>query len=296
LFEITPAIKEECPFPFEVRSTAGIGKPYWVKSDERPKRTGEFCEFGISLFTGFVRQAGAGCAAGLRKRGNSELRAILLIGPPGCGKGTQGRALSRLYNIPALSTGDILRSEVESGTPLGRRVRSMLDAGELVGDEAVNRMVAERLSKPECSAGFILDGYPRTVPQAEHLDTLLEQLRFAEPAVLHFDLDEAVVLNRLSGRRFCPICGRIYNLAYRPPVDHDFCDDDGMILVRRRDDAVEIVRDRLRAYAATTPAVLAYYRGRNVHRVDASRTPGEISADIAGRLDTSLEDSRVYAA
>lgn len=224
------------------------------------------------------------------------MQVIIMIGPPGCGKGTQGRALSQLYDVPVLSTGDILRSEVEAGTPLGQLVNSILASGGLVGDDLVNRIVAERLSKPECGMGFILDGYPRTVPQAEYLDGLLERLEFPEPSVLHFELDEATVLNRVSARRFCPVCGRTYNLVYQPPAEHDFCDDDGMILVRRGDDAAEIVMDRLRTYAASTQPVLAYYGGRNLHRIGAHRGVGEIFDDITARIEAPVDTNSVFAA
>jgi adenylate kinase len=208
---------------------------------------------------------------------------VVMIGPPGSGKGTQSRLLTQLFNIPAFSTGDILRAEASAGGALGREVRQTLDAGALVNDDLVNRVVAERLSRPECSKGAILDGYPRTVAQAQYLDRLMHKLGLNPAEVLNFEIDENTLLSRVSARRYCPVCGRIYNLVTQPPADFDFCDDDGMILVARKDDESEIIRQRLRAFEHETAPVLKHYRGR-LHRIQAIKSAEDVLAEIEARL------------
>lgn len=206
-----------------------------------------------------------------------------MLGPPGCGKGTQGRLLTRLLDIPAYSTGDILREQGSLGTALGNEVRRVLNAGALVNDDLVNRTMTERLADAACSRGVILDGYPRTVAQAQHLDRLLKKKARQPAVVLHFEIDEATVLSRLTSRRYCPVCGRVYNLVSQPPADIDFCDDDGMILVARKDDDPAIVRERLRHYDQLTGPVIRHYRGR-LHRIDATRGAQELLTEIESRL------------
>jgi adenylate kinase len=209
---------------------------------------------------------------------------LVMIGPPGSGKGTQARNLTQVFDIPAISTGDILRAESQSDTPLGRRVRALIDAGRLVGDEIMNQIVENRLSRPDCTDGFILDGYPRTVAQAQFLDRVLPKLGLPLPKVLHFELQERVLVDRLCARRYCPVCGRIYNLVSQPPADHDFCDDDGMVLSRRTDDTEDVVLLRMRTYQRETEPVLAFYRGRELHRLDAGRGALEVFEEIERRV------------
>jgi adenylate kinase len=208
---------------------------------------------------------------------------VVLIGPPGCGKGTQGRMLQQLLNIPALSTGDILRAEAEAGTPLGKEVRAVVEAGALVNDDLVNRVVAGRLASPELSRGVVLDGYPRTVAQAQYLDRLLRKLGMPAATILNFEIDEATVFARLTTRRQCPLCGRVYNMVSQPPAHVDYCDDDGMVLISRSDDTPEVIRERMRAYAAQTAAVVRHYRG-SIHRIDATRDPEGVLMEIETRL------------
>ena len=209
---------------------------------------------------------------------------ILLFGPPGCGKGTQSPLISRMLHIPAISTGEMLRAEVESGTALGQEAQAVLAAGQLVGDEIVNRMLVHRITQPDCKDGFLLDGYPRTLPQAVYLDGELEQLGFPRPTVFHLATPQSVLIERISSRRQCPKCGRIYNLLFKPPVRPGVCDDDGTRLVRRSDDSVEVVRARLESYERLTAPIMAHYAGGDYHSISANRPPGEIFRDIEAVL------------
>jgi adenylate kinase len=212
---------------------------------------------------------------------------VVMIGPPGCGKGTQSRLLSQMTGIPAFSTGDILRAEVAAGTTLGNQVRAIMQSGGLANDDLVNRVVATRLASAECANGAILDGYPRTVAQAEYMDRLLKKLGMQPAAVVHFEIGDEAIFERLSARRHCPLCGRVYNLVSQPPAHMDYCDDDGMVLVARKDDAPEVVAHRLKAFDAQTSPVLRHYRGR-VHRVDAARPALAVLAEIESRLGISV--------
>ncbi|HYP07673.1 MAG TPA: nucleoside monophosphate kinase [Bryobacteraceae bacterium] len=209
---------------------------------------------------------------------------ILLFGPPGCGKGTQSPLISKMLQIPAISTGEMLRAEVEAGTALGQEAQAVLAAGQLVGDEIVNRMLVHRITQPDCRNGFLLDGYPRTLPQAEYLDGQLKELGFPQPTVFHLATPQSVLIERISSRRQCPQCGRIYNLLFKPPVRPGVCDADGTKLVRRSDDSVEVVRARLLAYEKLTSPIMLHYAGGDYHSVSANRPPGEIFRDIEAVL------------
>jgi adenylate kinase len=192
--------------------------------------------------------------------------------------------ITRLLKVPAVSTGEMLRAEVEAGTPLGQQASDILAAGQLVSDEIVNKMLVNRLSQPDCKNGFLLDGYPRTVPQAEFLDGKLEELGFPQPTVLHLATPKSVLIERIASRRQCPTCGRIYNLLFKPPRNPGVCDDDGTKLVRRQDDTVEVVKARLEAYERQTAPVMDHYAGRHYHSVPANRPPTEIFRDIESIL------------
>jgi adenylate kinase len=209
---------------------------------------------------------------------------ILLFGPPGCGKGTQSPLISRMLQIPAISTGEMLRAEVEAGTPLGQQAQAILAAGQLVGDEIVNQMLVRRITQPDCKNGFLLDGYPRTLPQAEFLDGKLAELGFPPPTVFHLATPQSVLIERISSRRQCPKCGRIYNLLFKPPLKPGVCDDDGTKLVRRSDDSVEVVRARLAAYEKLTAPIMVHYAGGDYHSISANRPPVEIFRDIESIL------------
>lgn len=213
---------------------------------------------------------------------------ILLFGPPGCGKGTQAAFISRLLGIPAISTGEMFRAEREAGTPLGKKVSQILSEGGLVGDDIVNEVVSSRLSRPDCHIGFLLDGYPRTVPQAAFLDGLLKNGSWAAPTILHLDVPDPILVDRMTSRRQCPACGRIYNLLHQPPRREGVCDMDGTALVGREDDTESVIRARLQAYHELTGPVLDYYANRNFHRIDGNRSPEEIHRLIEQVLTPAL--------
>ena len=210
---------------------------------------------------------------------------ILLFGPPGCGKGTQASSISRLLGIPAISTGEMFRAERAAGTALGEKVSGILAQGGLVGDEIVNEVVASRLGKADCRGGFLLDGYPRTIAQAEYLDELLKTLGCPAPAILHLDVPDAALVSRLTARRQCPACGRIYNLLHQPPRTEGICDEDGKPLVHRVDDNEEVIRMRLAAYHEQTGPLLKYYSSGDFHRIEGDRPPREVLGSIEAILE-----------
>lgn len=210
---------------------------------------------------------------------------LLLFGPPGSGKGTQSGRISNWLGIPAISTGDMLREETKAGTELGNAAKAIMASGGLVGDDLVNRMLTQRVSSPDSVHGFLLDGYPRTVEQAEYLDRLLAERKFSTPIVLHLDVPMDALVGRLTSRRQCPQCKRIYNLLHQPPRVPGICDDDGTPLITRKDDSEEVVRERIRTYDEVTRPVLAYYQDRNYYQIRGDRSPGYIFEEITGILD-----------
>ena len=210
---------------------------------------------------------------------------LLLFGPPGSGKGTQSRLITNWLAIPAISTGDMLRAEIQNGTPLGKAARSIMASGGLVGDDLVNKMLAQRIAQPDCKSGFLLDGYPRTVQQAEYFDRLVAERGLPKPIILHLDVPMDALIGRMTSRRQCPKCGRIYNLLHQPPKKSGFCDDDGTPLDTRKDDQEDVVRERIRTYDELTRPVLAYYQDRNYHQIRGDRSPGYIFEEITGILE-----------
>jgi adenylate kinase len=205
---------------------------------------------------------------------------ILLFGPPGSGKGTQAAWIGRHCGIPSFSTGDMFRAECQAGTELGRLAWSILAGGGLVDDDIVNRMVARRISQPDCRGGLVLDGYPRTVAQAVFLGDLLKQRGLPEPLVIHLDVPADTVVARLCARRQCPRCQGIYNLLFQPPRTGGQCDQDGATLIQRADDREEVIRQRLAAYADLTGPVLHHYSRSRYHRIDGRLPPAEVSREI----------------
>lgn len=192
---------------------------------------------------------------------------IILLGPPGAGKGTQAKQISARYGIPQISTGDLLRNNVARGTPLGSRAKETMGRGELVSDDLVNQMVDSRLQDEDCARGFILDGYPRTLVQAEWLEDFLEQggaagRRCGHPLVMSITVGYNELLQRLSGRLSCPTCGRIYNLNSLPPRVDNLCDVDGSTLITRPDDREEVIAERLKSYERQTLPLVEFYKGR----------------------------------
>lgn len=209
-------------------------------------------------------------------------KALILFGPPGSGKGTQAKLLRNRLGIPHISTGDMLREHIQAGDALGRHVRSIMQAGMLVPDEMVNRLVEERISAPDCVRGFILDGFPRTLAQAEVMSGMLAARGFA-PVVIHLRVDYNRVIARMAGRRQCPVCGTLYSLASNPPRVADRCDKDGALLVVREDDSEPVIRQRLEEYESQTRPLLEYFvrAGYPVHQVEGDAgTPEQIAARI----------------
>lgn len=220
------------------------------------------------------------------KRPPEELhRAVIFLGPPGAGKGTQAKQLAAKYMVPHLSTGDMLRENIAKGTPLGAKAKPIMERGELVPDSLVLKMVRERIERPDCSRGFVFDGFPRTVAQAQYLGELLKQHGFRRPLVIHLRIDTALILRRITGRRMCKTGGEIYNLYDRPPQVEGRCDNDGGELVQRPDDREEIVAPRLAAYEKQTSPLVAYYKRLGLlHDVDASKSVEDVQQQIAKAL------------
>jgi adenylate kinase len=216
---------------------------------------------------------------------------VILLGPPGAGKGTQAKQIVERYGIPQISTGDLLRDHVQRGTALGLEAKSIMAQGELVPDELMYGMVAGRLREPDCRPGYVLDGFPRTAAQAGWLDAFLEKEVFDKsekcpPVVIQLLVDYTQLLQRLTGRRSCPACGRLYNVYSQPPRFDELCDLDGSKLVIRNDDREEIISERLSAYENLTRPVIEYYRAKGrLVTVNADRTPEEITAELFGVLD-----------
>jgi adenylate kinase len=179
----------------------------------------------------------------------------------------------------------MLRAEIQNGTPLGKAARSIMASGGLVGDDLVNKMLAQRIAQPDCKSGFLLDGYPRTVQQAEYFDRLVSERGLPKPIILHLDVPMDALIGRMTSRRQCPKCGRIYNLLHQPPKKSGFCDDDGTPLDTRKDDQEDVVRERIRTYDELTRPVLAYYQDRNYHQIRGDRSPSYIFEEITGILE-----------
>jgi adenylate kinase len=208
-------------------------------------------------------------------------RAVVFLGPPGSGKGTQAKVLAGKYGVPHLSTGDMLREHIAKGTPLGQKAKPLMDRGELVPDSLVLKMVAERIERPDCSHGFVFDGFPRTVTQAKYLGELLRRQGFQQPSVIHMVIGYPLLIRRLTGRRTCKIGGEIYNIFDRPPKVEGICDVDGGELYQRPDDREEVIKPRLHAYAKLTAPLVSYYRRLGLlHEMDASKSVAEVEQEI----------------
>jgi adenylate kinase len=207
---------------------------------------------------------------------------LVFFGAPGVGKGTQAALLQERLGLPHVSTGDMLRAAIREGTPEGRQARAIVERGELVPDSLISALVGARLTREDVREGFILDGYPRTVGQAEDLEKVLEAQQGALDAVINIAVPEGEILERLGGRRVCPSCGASFHLRFHPPMVEGRCDACGGRLERRADDADEVIRGRLEVYARQTAPVLDYYRRRGLLRdVDGVGRPEEVAGRIA---------------
>jgi adenylate kinase len=216
----------------------------------------------------------------------SELN-LVLLGPPGSGKGTQGERLQEDLRLPYYATGDILRAAVRDETELGRTAKQYMDRGDLVPDDVIVDVIAERVDSPEARDGFILDGFPRTMPQAEALDRKLEELGRAVPAVLLIDVSDDEVMRRLGGRRTCEENGHVFHVEFNPPKQDGVCDLDGSELLVRDDDKPEVIRNRLEQYHAKTEPLVDYYNQRSVlRRIDGAAAPDEAADAIRRTLAT----------
>ena len=220
-----------------------------------------------------------------RNTENSHGRVLVFLGAPGAGKGTQAREIARRLGIPHISTGAIFRDNVQRETALGLLAKGAVEKGELVSDDVVDTLVRERLRESDCARGFLLDGYPRTVPQAHALKNILGQLGQDPPVVVNLRVRYDVIVERLSGRRTCPVCQRTYNLRSRPPLQDSTCDVDGAALVQRADDQEKAVRQRLAAHERQTAPLVDYYREEGqLLEVDGEQGVPEISDELSRLL------------
>jgi adenylate kinase len=216
----------------------------------------------------------------------SELN-LILFGPPGAGKGTQAERLQGDFQVPLISTGDTLRGNVKEGTDLGQQAQKYMDAGELVPDELIVAMAAERLQESDAQDGFILDGFPRTIEQAKALDKQLSELGRRVTAALLIDVPDDEVVRRLSGRRVCVNAGHNYHVEFDPPKHEGVCDQDGSRLIQRDDDEPEVIRNRLRVYHEQTEPLVDYYDDHGLmRRIDGTRDAAEVHDHIRAVIAT----------
>ena len=207
---------------------------------------------------------------------------LVLIGCPGAGKGTQAKMLSKKFGIAHISTGDLLRDQMKRGTELGKKVSEIMNTGGLVSDDIVSAMLADRIKEDDCKKGYILDGYPRNVAQAQGLDDITGPL----DKVICYEVADDVIVDRMTGRRSCPECGKMYHLTYNPPKTEGKCDDCGAELIQRKDDNEETVKNRLKVYHETTAPVIDYYRNKGILMTVSG--VGDIE-DIFNKVASALE-------
>jgi len=210
---------------------------------------------------------------------------ILFMGPPGAGKGTQAERIVDTFGIPHISTGDAFRLAMKEGTPLGVKAKEFVDQGLLVPDDVTNGIVRERLQQSDCEKGFLLDGFPRTLAQAEALDAMLAEMGRSIDHVINLKVDRSLLLARLTGRRICKSCGATYHVLFNPPKQEGVCDKCGGELYQRSDDTEEKVGTRLDEYISKTAPLLAYYEGKGLLReVDGEQEIDTVTTDIVTRL------------
>jgi len=208
------------------------------------------------------------------------------LGPPGAGKGTVAKDVVERYGVPHISTGDMLRDAVASGSDLGKKVKSVMDSGQLVSDELLFDLVKDRLSQEDCKHGFILDGFPRNTDQANDLDEILSDIQLSLTAVIFLDCSEEEVVKRISNRRVCPTCSRVYNLISLKPKNDEKCDDDGTKLIQREDDKEETVRKRYQIYIDKTSPLIKLYKDRNqLITIDAAGPVDKVDEIVFNTLE-----------
>lgn len=206
---------------------------------------------------------------------------VILMGPQGSGKGTQAMRLAIEFSIPHISTGDTLRAAIAAGTPLGQQAQTAVQAGQLVADEIMIGLVEERLAQPDCRNGYLLDGFPRTVPQAEAFAASLQRIGLPLQAVIDLTVPRDLLMKRLTGRRTCEKCGAIYHVDYQPPTKAGECDRCGGALMQRQDDVPDVIQARLDAYDRQTTPLLDYYRERGLlHTVAGDAAPDDVTTAI----------------
>lgn len=211
---------------------------------------------------------------------------IVLLGPPGAGKGTQAKSISNKYSIPHISTGDIFRKNISENTPLGIEAKSYMDKGQLVPDEVTINMVKDRLSQDDCKNGYLLDGFPRTVAQAEALDSFLNERNEELDTALAIEVPNEFILERMTGRRVCPSCGASYHVKFNPPTDNKSCDLCGTEVIQRKDDTEATVKERLEVYGKETEPLINYYGNRNkLSTVDGTKAIIEVFRGICNILE-----------
>ncbi len=214
---------------------------------------------------------------------------IILLGPPGSGKGTQGDLIAQKYGFPKISTGDLLREAVHENTPLGQKAEAAMNRGDLVSDELVMQIVAERVAREDCKKGYVLDGFPRNLKQAHMLEAVENQ---QTELVLDIQLSEEMLLERLSSRRVCSRCGNIYNIFSKAPARPDTCDACNARLIQRRDDTPEIIMERLRVYRGETEPLVEYYQRKgNYHKIEGETDIESVFQNIKSVIKAELAES-----
>ncbi len=217
-----------------------------------------------------------------------KVLAVVMLGAPGSGKGTQAHQISRRFVIPEISTGEMLREAVKKHTKLGKQAQQMMESGQLVTDGLVCGIVQDRLAEPDCSRGFILDGFPRTLEQARFLGDLLKRKGWGRERVLNLRVDQESLIRRLTGRRMCPVCGAIYNIYLAPPKQPGFCDRECAALIQRNDDTEQVIRRRMMDYERQTRPLIEFYRSKGqLYDVDGNMDPAGVTESIFSVLSAA---------
>jgi len=219
---------------------------------------------------------------------------VVFLGPPGAGKGTQALKVSEFFGFPHISTGDMFRKAASEGSPLGLKAKSFMDKGDLIPDEVVTGVVIDRIAEEDCGSGFILDGFPRTMPQAVELDKALGESGDKLDIVINIDVDRSELVRRLTGRRMCTSCGSSFHVTFNPPAREGFCDSCGSELFQRADDSEESVVNRLKIYDEQTEPLIEYYGQENILKtIDGGRSIDEVSDSISEFLNGSKKHNVV---